>query len=140
MTENKESKLFEIFNALPSQEALYQEIMEWGKRLPAFPEEQKQEENRVEGCQSLLYLHTTCKGDSLHFQVDSDALISKGLAALLIYYYEGMTAAEVLTKKPTFLETLGIVQSLSPTRAGGVASLYLKMRKQALSFLHVYQS
>lgn len=114
--------------------------MSWGKKLPSFPEEYRTEKNLVPGCQSLLYLHAEQKEEGLHFYADSDALISKGLAALLVYYYSGETPETILKNKPTFLETLDIVQSLSPTRAGGVASLYVKMQKEALAALVSYQN
>jgi cysteine desulfuration protein SufE len=138
--DDKQHYLKKLFASLSNPEEKYQEIMSWGKKLSPYPEEHKIEKNLVPGCQSLLYLHAEQIENCLHFYADSDALISKGLAALLVYYYSGETAESVLKSKPTFLETLGIVQSLSPTRAGGVASLYVKMQKEALAALVSYQS
>jgi cysteine desulfuration protein SufE len=109
--------------------------MAWGKNLSPMNETDKTPENLVEGCQSLLHLHSELNEGRMTFKADSDALISKGLAALLLFYYEGESPETILKCKPTFLEKLGIIQSLSPTRAGGVASLYVKMQKQALAAL-----
>lgn len=126
-----------LFGSCSSQEEIYKTIIEWGKKCLPLDPTLKTEERRVVGCQSLLYLFTLHKEGRLYFQIDSDALISKGLAALLAFYYEGATPLQVIQEKPTFLEELSIVQSLSPTRAGGVASLYVKMRQEALRFLTV---
>ena len=132
---DKTSYIHHIFSALTSPSEIYQEIMRWGKRLPSFPHEERVEENLVQGCQSQLYLETRFSEGLLHFNAASDALISKGLASLLVFYYSGESPESVLKNKPSFLEELGIIQSLSPTRAGGVASLYVMMQKRALAVL-----
>jgi cysteine desulfuration protein SufE len=118
-----------------SQEAIYQQIMQLGQQLPAFNPDWAIDSNRVSGCQSLMYVHTELKDDKLYFYAHSDALISKGLAALLIYTYEGQEADVFLKSQPLFLKELGILSSLSPTRANGVASLWVKMRQQAIALL-----
>lgn len=123
------------FSTLGSREALYQQIMEWGKKLPPFKLEWKTEDNRVTGCQSLMYLHSEGKAEKLYFYASSDALISAGLAALLIHVYNGEPADAILITPPYFLEELGIPSALTPGRANGLASLYLKMKQQALHSL-----
>ncbi len=120
---------------LKSREELYQTIMEMGRELPPFEESWKTEENLVTGCQSILYLYSALNQDKLFFYAFSDALISKGLAALLISFYNGRTPEDVLKIPPTFIEELNIPQALSPSRAGGLASLHLKMKQQALQHL-----
>lgn len=109
--------------------------MEWGKRLPSFDPAWKIEENLVQGCQSLMYLHTHVEGKKLYFSADSDALISKGLASILIYLYSGEDAETILKTPPTFLEEIGIVGSLTPGRANGLAGLYFRMKQEALKVL-----
>lgn len=91
-------------------------------------------EELVPGCQSLMYLKAKEREGKLFFEIFSEALISLGLAALLIQYYEGETPEDILSNPPTFLEELSLHTSLSPGRSNGVASLYLKIRQQALSF------
>lgn len=115
------------------QEALYLEIMRWGKMLPPFDPSLRTEENRVIGCQSLMYLSVEYKEGKLFFSADSDALISKGLAALLIFLYNGETPLHILTHPPTLIAELGLIASLTPGRANGFASLYYKMRSYAAS-------
>jgi cysteine desulfuration protein SufE len=127
-----ESMIHTEFSLCTSKEAIYLKIMEWGKKLPPFDPAWKTDENRVTGCQSLMYLHSSYSEGHLQFFADSDALISKGLAALLISYYEGKTPEFILKNQPIFLEELGILESLTPGRANGVASLYQKMREKAV--------
>lgn len=123
------------FSSLTTKEALYQKIMEKGKTLPPFLEEWKQEENRVIGCQSLMYLYSCYEKDNVRFYASSDALISAGLAALLVEIYSGEPPETILITPPTFLEELGIPAALTPGRANGLASLYLKMKQEAIKYL-----
>jgi cysteine desulfuration protein SufE len=91
--------------------------------------------NLVEGCQSKLYLHATYTNNGLKFEVDSDALISKGLAAILLTLYNEESPEDIIKHPPSILAELDIFASLSPTRAHGLKSLYLKMQKIALQHL-----
>lgn len=129
---NKSELLVAHFSSLPSKEALYGEIMAWGKKLPPFDPAWKTEKNRVGGCQSIMYLHTELEGSQVIFYAASDALISAGLAALLIEVYSGEPAETILLSPPQFLEDLGIPSVLTPGRANGLESLYLKMKQEAL--------
>lgn len=123
------------FGSLPSREVFYQEIMEWGKKLSPFQLDWKREENKVVGCQSLMYLHTACVEGKVFFHATSDALISAGLAALLIEVYSGEPPEAILLTPPTFLEELGIPSLLTPGRANGLASLHLKMKQAVIQYL-----
>lgn len=114
---------------------MYQKIICLGRTLLPISSQAKTEENRVTGCQSLLYLHSELKDGKIFFYADSDALISKGLAALLIDFYNGSTPEEVLKVPPDFIEELDLPSALSPSRVNGLASLYLKMKQQALAHL-----
>lgn len=123
------------FSACASREEVYQKIMEWGELLPPFKPEWKTEENLVHGCQSIMHLHGELKEGKIYFSASSDALISAGLAALLLEAYNGCSPETVLKEPPVFLEELGIPASLTPGRANGLASLYLKMKQEALKLL-----
>jgi len=128
-------KIKESFSKCSSQEEVYQKIMEWAKHLPPFQSEWKVEANLVPGCQSVMYLHACFKEGKLFFAAHSDALISTGLAAILIEAYSGMDPEILLKTPPTFLDDLGIPSSLTPGRANGLASLFLKMKQEALKCL-----
>lgn len=106
--------------------------MEWGKRLTPFESERKIEANLVPGCQSVMYLHATFDDGKVYFTASSDALISAGLAAILIEAYGGLTTEAILKTPPTFLDKLGIPASLTPGRVNGLASLFLKMKQEAV--------
>ncbi len=135
MSLTKATALIQRFDSLVTKETLYSEIMEGGKKLPSFDPAWKTEENRVSGCQSLMYLYSRYENQKVYFYAASDALISAGLAALLIEVYSGEPAETILLSPPTFLEEIGIPSALTPGRANGLASLYLKMKQEALRHL-----
>lgn len=111
-----------------------QHIIQKGSKLKPLERAHRTEDNRVLGCQSIMYLHAYVKDNVIHYSAQSDALISAGLAALLIEEMEGKSPEEILkTKEPQLMkQTEG---SLSPGRSNGLASLWLKMKQQALAAL-----
>lgn len=114
----------------------YKKIIELGSKLPLLESKHKTPENLVYGCQSELYLYTSYDSKGLlHFVADSEALISKGLAALLLYVYSEESPETILKCPPQILSELGIPQSLSPSRSNGLSSLYLRMKQEALKHL-----
>lgn len=136
----KQAALKNEFANCPSQEARYQKIMELGKRLPPFETNWKTPDHLVQGCQSLMYLKAQMQNNLVIFNATSDALMSAGLAALLIWVYSEETPEIILKIPPAFLEELGISGSLTPSRANGLAALYLKMRQEALKLLVASQN
>lgn len=134
MKENFEKKVAEIKKIFAplSTEQKYLKLIEMGRSLPPFPPEQKTNERLVRGCQSELYLDAEFREGKLFFHAHSDALISAGLAALLIAAYSGEAPETILTSPPTFLTELGITASLSPSRSNGLAHIHLRMKQEAL--------
>lgn len=128
----KQQAIKEIFESFASPDVKYEKIIEMGKGLPPLPEAARIQENLVQGCQSILYLETTLKDGLIYFNADSDALISKGLAALLIYVYSGETPESLFKEPPLFLKEIGLHQALSPARSNGLASLYQTMKTHAI--------
>jgi len=124
-----------LFKNCLSAEDRYQKIIELGRSLPSMGANHKIPENTVQGCQSITYLYTELKDGKLYFTASSDALISAGLAALLIHAYNGYPPEALIKEKPLFLEELGISSSLTPSRSNGVHSMFLRMQKDALKFL-----
>ncbi len=113
----------------------YEKIIELGKSAPSVPDAFKIEDNIVSGCQSIMYLYSYFENGKVIFLAESEALISRGLAALLVSVYSGESPTTILTCPPVFLEELGIPSSLSPSRSNGLASLFLRMKQDALKFL-----
>ncbi len=136
----KQEKMKQIFKSCATQEAKYEKIIELGKKQKPIDPLLKTECNLVPGCQSIMYMNTTCKDGLLYFESESDAIISSGLAVLLIEVYNGETPETVLKCPPKYLEEIGIPASLTPGRANGLASLYVRMKKDALRFLVLLHS
>jgi cysteine desulfuration protein SufE len=134
--QQKQEELQRRFSMAVDLEAKYQMILDLGKQQLHLQCEDKTEENRVFGCQSVTYLRTRHVGDRLYFDFESDALISAGLGQLLSLVYSGETPKTVLLTPPTYLRELGIQQSLTPGRAQGLASMYEKMRHEAAKALN----
>lgn len=124
-----------LFLACKSQEERYEKIIELGKKNSGVADQYKTPDNIVPGCQSTMYLRAFMKEGRVYFEAESEALISSGLAALLIMVYSGETPETILKCPPDYLESLGISASLTPSRANGLYSIYLKMKQHALKLL-----
>lgn len=131
----KQNRIKEIFLACPSEEAKYEKIIAMGRQQKPLPAACKTPDYLVKGCQSQMYLHTYWAEDKIHFEAESDALISAGLASLLIEVYSGESPEVILKCPPTYLEELGISASLTPNRANGLYSVHLRMKQDALHLL-----
>lgn len=124
-----------FFELCLTLEEKYQKIIELGKNLPPYPSLNKTAEYLVKGCQSTMYLRSYLKERKMYFEVYSEALISAGLAALLLSVYEGESPEVILKCPPLFLEKIGLYATLSPSRSNGLASLFLRMKQEALKAL-----
>jgi cysteine desulfuration protein SufE len=111
----------------------YEYVLWLAKKLPAFPEELRQEAFKVRGCVSQVYVVGQLQEGLLHWQGDSDAQITKGLLALLIEAMEGLTPAEAVAIDPAFLAATGLQASLTPSRANGFLNIFRTMQAQARS-------
>ncbi len=109
----------------------YEYLIELGKALEGFPEEKKTGDRLIKGCQSRVWLDTELCDGKLFFTADSDAIITKGIISLLISVYSGRTPAEILADDFSFLDTLGLKENLSPTRANGLLSMIETIRQKA---------
>ncbi len=137
MSESFQKKCEEIKKKFAelSKEARYLKLIEMGRSLKPFDEQYKTPDRIIQGCQSLLYLKTHAENGNLFFEAHADALISSGLAALLIAVYSGESAETILTQAPRFIDELGIGSSLSPNRSNGLSNIYLRIKQEALKAL-----
>lgn len=139
MTTHWNSKLTHIKSLLPPPEdkqQLYESIIELGKKLDGLNESDLCEENQVFGCQSLMFIKTEILPDKqLLFTAHSDALLSSGLAYIMTYLFSGESALSILQQDGEFLNELGIVHALSPSRANGLLSIFKHIKQQALKNL-----
>ena len=109
----------------------YEYLIDLGRRLEAFPEELKTDDRLIKGCQSRVWLDATVEDGRLVFRADSDAIITKGIISLLIGVYSGRTAREIADDDFSFVDSLGLRENLSPTRANGLASMIETLRRTA---------
>lgn len=125
-------KQLQDFALCHDNQARYEKIIALGKALPSLKESFKTDRYLVQGCQSRTHLHAWKEGELLRFEGASEALISAGLLALLLIAYDKQPAEVILRYPPTYLQKLGVVTSLSPGRANGLASMYAAMQREAI--------
>ncbi len=138
---DRQNKVIADFSAHTQWEDRYKKIIEIGKALPEMPENLKTEQNIVKGCQSQVWLHAALNDQGqVMLQGDSDALIVKGLVALLLAVYSGSTPEEILATPPEFLKALGFEGNLSPSRANGLHAMLKQIKNYALAFDYLLKS
>ncbi len=131
----KQNEIKLIFENCLDQEAKYQKIIELGREAKGMDPKYKLPSNLVKGCQSIIYLHASLIDGNVYFEAESEALITAGLAMILIKAYNGETPETILKCPPKFLEEMGLAVALSPNRANGLYSIHLKIKQEALKFL-----
>lgn len=112
----------------------YQLLIDLGSEQEPLPEAYKTEQNLIDGCQSRVWLQADMEGDKLVFRAESDALIVKGIVALLIRVLSGHTPVEILDADLYFIEKIGLKEHLSPTRSNGLLAMLKQMKMYALVF------
>ncbi|MDX1829766.1 MAG: SufE family protein [Lutibacter sp.] len=112
----------------------YEYIIEIGKSIPLIDEAEKKDENLITGCQSKVWLHSKIEGDTLTFSADSDAILTKGIVALLLRVFNHQTPKEILEADTNFIDKIGLKEHLSPTRANGLVSMIKQIKLYALAF------
>ena len=110
----------------------YEYLIELGKNLKDYPESAKTDDRLIKGCQSRVWLDCNKEGNIIYFRADSDALITKGIIALLVRVYSGRTLEEIREDDFRFLDSIGLKENLSPTRAGGLNAMIAKIKSYAL--------
>lgn len=138
--QRQDALLFE-FAPLENWEDRYKKIIEMGRRLPEMPEEYKTESNKVKGCQSQVWLFARLnEKNEMVLWGDSDALLVKGLVAVLLRVYSESKPADILKTPPEFLISLGFEGNLSPSRANGLHSMLKQIQMFATAFQYYLQN
>jgi len=112
----------------------YEYIIELGKSLPLIEEQYKKDENIIKGCQSKVWLHAEEKDGNIVFTADSDAILTKGIIAILIRTFSNQSAQAILEANTDFIDEIGLKEHLSPTRANGLVSMIKQIKMYALAF------
>ena len=112
----------------------YEYMIELGKSLPLIDESYKKDDNIIKGCQSKVWVHAELDNDKIVFTADSDAIITKGIIAILIRAFSNQPPKEILAAETTFIDEIGLKEHLSPTRANGLVSMIKQLKMYALAY------
>jgi len=129
-----QQNIIDEFAALADWTERYKYIIKMGRELDPLDEKYKVDENLVRGCQSQVWLHTRLEDDTVIFEADSDAAITKGLVALMIRFYSGQDPDTIVSTTPDFIKRIGMEEHLSPTRSNGLASMVKQMKIYAMAY------
>lgn len=130
--DQKEQEIIDEFAIYDDWMDKYEYIIELGKELPIIDDQKKTEDRLIDGCQSRVWLDVAVENNKLLFTADSDAIITKGIIALLIRVFNNESPKEVATADLRFIAEIGLHEHLSPTRSNGLASMIKKMKLKAL--------
>jgi cysteine desulfuration protein SufE len=133
--ESRQQEIIEEFGMFSEWMEKYEHIIELGKELPLIDPQYKTDDNLIKGCQSRVWLHAE-KDESAHvrFTADSDAIITKGLVALVIRVLDGSGPKEIAEADLHFVNDIGLGAHLSPSRSNGLASMIKQMKIYGLAF------
>ena len=112
----------------------YEYIIEMGKSLPLIDEAYKTEDNIIKGCQSKVWVHAELNDDKLVFTADSDAIITKGIIAILIRSFSNQKPQDIIEADTSFIDEIGLKEHLSPTRANGLVSMIKQLKLYAVAY------
>ncbi|MDN3675530.1 SufE family protein [Flavobacterium branchiarum] len=129
-----QNEIVEEFSMFDDWMQRYEYIIELGKNLPLIKEEYKTEENLIKGCQSKVWLQGEQNGDKIVFTADSDAILTKGIIAILIRAFSNQKAEDILKADVDFIDEIGLKEHLSATRANGLVSMIKNIKMYALAF------
>ena len=129
-----QEELIEEFAMFDDWMQRYEYMIDLGKSLPLIDKQHKTEDRVIKGCQSKVWLHSEMKEDKIIFSADSDAILTKGIVALLLRVFNNQKPADVLAADLFFVDEIGLKDHLSPTRANGLVSMIKQIKLYALAF------
>ncbi len=129
-----QAEIIEDFGMFDDWMQKYEYLIDLGKELAPIKEQYKTEDNLIKGCQSRVWLHAEHTQGKIIFTADSDAIMTKGIVAILINVLSNQTPKDIATAKLDFINEIGLKEQLSPTRANGLVSMKKKMKLYAIAF------
>lgn len=132
--ESRQQQIVDEFSIFTDWMDKYEYLIELGKELAPMPDTDKTEENLIKGCQSQVWLTAAFKDGAVVFNADSDAIITKGIIALLIKVLSGLKPAEIVSADLHFIDEIGLHENLSPTRSNGLVSMIKQIKMYAVAF------
>ncbi|MDE6493734.1 MAG: SufE family protein [Bacteroidales bacterium] len=129
----KQQQIITEFSALSEWMDRYNLLIEKGKSCPLLPDSEKTESFLIKGCQSRVWIKAELQEGKVYYKADSDAVITKGLAALLIYVFSGETPQDIVAAPIDFLDKIGLKEHLSPSRSNGLNAMLKQIKLYALA-------
>jgi len=129
-----QNEIIDEFSMIDNWEDRYQYMIDLGKSLPLIEEQYKTEDNIIKGCQSKVWVHAEMENDNVVFTADSDAIITKGIIAILIRVFSNQHPKAILDADTDFIDQIGLKEHLSPTRANGLVSMIKQLKMYAIAY------
>lgn len=129
-----QEEIIDEFSMFDDWDERFQYVIDLGKNLPLVDNQYKTDDNIIKGCQSKVWLHADEKEGKIIFTADSDAIITKGIIAVLIRAFSNQKAKDILDANTDFIDQIGLKEQLSPTRANGLVSMIKQIKLYALGF------
>ena len=126
--------IIDEFSMFEDWEERYQYMIDLGKTLPLIEEKFKTENNIIKGCQSKVWVHAEMNDDKVVFTADSDAIITKGIIAILIRVFSNQHPSDIIEADTSFIDAIGLKEHLSPTRANGLVSMIKQLKMYAIAY------
>ncbi len=135
--EETEQEIIEEFEIFDDWMQKYEHLIDLGKSLPMIDEKNRTDDKLIKGCQSRVWMHSELKNGKVVYTADSDAIITKGMVALMIRVLSDHTPDEIVHAELDFVEKIGLKQHLSPTRSNGLVSMIKQMKLDAFAYKQI---
>ncbi len=132
--EEVQNDIIDEFSMFEDWEERYQYMIDLGKTLPLIEDQYKTEDNIIKGCQSKVWVHANMVDDKVNFTADSDAIITKGIIAILIRVFSNQHPKDIIEANTGFIDKIGLKEHLSPTRANGLVSMIKQLKLYAIAY------
>ncbi|WP_299884057.1 SufE family protein [uncultured Lacinutrix sp.] len=129
-----QAEIIDEFSMFEDWEERYQYMIDLGKELPLINDQYKTENNIIKGCQSKVWVHAEMLEDKVAFTADSDAIITKGIIAILIRVFSNQHPKDIIEANTDFIDQIGLKEHLSPTRANGLVSMIKQLKMYAIAY------
>ena len=132
--EEIQNEIIDEFSMFEDWEERYQYMIDLGKDLPLIEDAYKTDVNIIKGCQSKVWVHAEMNADKITFTADSDAIITKGIIAILIRVFSNQHPQAIIDANTDFIDQIGLKEHLSPTRANGLVSMVKQLKMYAIAY------
>lgn len=132
--QDRQEEIIDEFSMFEDWMQKYEYMIELGKSLPLIEEQFKTEDNIIKGCQSKVWVHAELNNNKVNFTADSDAIITKGIIAILLRVFSGQKPEDIIAANTDFIDEIGLKDHLSPTRANGLVSMVKQIKMYAIAY------